>query len=116
MVDDCTTTLPAGWYVCRRIPAPHTEAMRALGDAPRADPLLLSLGPDVAVDRVAHLRLGEARRFTGRLRLGLTGSTRVEVEVEPWSRTESAIAVRPLRRAPRARARRYFAHAHDLLA
>ena len=116
MVDDWTTTLPAGWYVCRRIPAPHTEAMRALGDALRADPLLLSLGPDFTIDRVEHLRLGETRGFTGRLRLGLAGSIRVELEIEPWSRTESVIAVRPLRRAPRAHADRYFAHTLEALA
>jgi hypothetical protein len=115
MAFDWTTTPPPGWYVYRRIPASHTEAMRALCDALRADPLLLSMGPDFAIDRVEHLRLGEARRFTGRLRLGLAGTTRIEVEVEPWSHTESALAVRPLRRAPRARANRYFAHALALL-
>jgi hypothetical protein len=116
MADDWTTTPPPGWYLSRRIPVSRPEAMRALCDALRADPLLLSMGPDVTMDRVEHLRLGETRGFTGRLRLGLLGTTRIEVEVEPWSHTESVLAVRPLRRAPRARASRYFAHALGLLA
>jgi hypothetical protein len=113
--DDWTPTFPPAWCVSRRILASHPEAMRALGDALRADPLLLSVGPGFAIDHVEHLRLGEVQRFTGRLRLGLAGTTRIEVEIEPWSHRESALSVRPRRRAPRARAARYFAHARQLL-
>jgi hypothetical protein len=115
MTDDWTAAAPPTWHVSRRIPASLPEATRALGDALRVDPLLLSLGPGFTIDRVAHLRLDEARRFSGRLQLGVAGTTRVDVEIEAWSHTESALAVRPRRRAPRARAARYFAHAVDLL-
>jgi hypothetical protein len=115
MTDDWTAAAPPTWHVSRRIPASLPEATRALGDALRVDPLLLSLGPGFTIDRVAHLRLGEVQRFSGRLQLGLAGTTRIEVEIEPWSHRESALSVRPRRRAPRARAARYFAHARQLL-
>jgi hypothetical protein len=115
---DLTTATPeAGWHVSRRIPARYVDAVQALGDALRADPLLLSLGPDVVVGGVRYLRPGEARGFTARLRLGpVHGATRVEVQVEPWSHGESALGLRPTRRAPRARADRYFVRALALLA
>jgi hypothetical protein len=115
---DLTTTTPEpGWHVSRRIPAPYADAVQALGDALRTDPLLLSLGPDVVVSGVRYLRPGEARGFTGRLRLGsVHGATRIEVQVEEWSERESALGLRPIRRAPRVRADRYFARAVALLA
>ena len=114
--DPTTTAIDPGWYVGRRIAASPAEALQALGDALRADPLMLSMGPDLAVDGVRHRRPGEARGFTGRLRLGpLLGTTRIEVEVEAWSRAESVLSLRPTRRAPRHRADRYFERSVALL-
>ena len=110
-----TPTEPS-WYVSRRIPVPTGDATRALGAALRADVLPGAMDPTLAIDGVRYLRPGEVRGFTGRLDLGrLRGTARVEVQVEPWSRSESAIGVRPIGRVPRARADRYFQRAIALI-
>ncbi|HEY8216331.1 MAG TPA: hypothetical protein VIH82_04295 [Acidimicrobiia bacterium] len=110
-----TTPAPT-WYASRRVPASVTEVRQALGDALRADPLLLSLGPDSAIDAVHSLWPDDARGFTARLRLGtVLGTTGVEIEVEPWSREESVLGLRPVRRAPVRRAARYFDRVFALL-
>ena len=117
MHDDLLTAATrTSWYVSRRVPLTHDETTRALGDLLRSSADADVLAGDVVVERVLHARPGEARGFLGRLRLGgALGTTRVEVEVEPWSRTDSTIAVRPRRRAPRQRAARYFDRAFLLL-
>jgi len=104
------------WYVARRISLPHDDAVHALGDLLRSGPSTVAPIPGVAVDGVHHTRPGEARGFSGRLRLGpVLGAVRVEVEVEPWSRSESVIGLRPARRVPAQRANRYFARALSAL-
>ena len=114
--DPTVTRAVTSWHVARRVPVPHADATRALGEALRTGAIAPGTVADVTVDTVRHTRPGEARGFTGRLRLGrVLGVIRVEVEVEPWSRTESALGVRPARLPPNNRVDRYFERAIALL-
>jgi hypothetical protein len=115
--DPTITPAAPSWYVARRIPMSPTDATRALGETLRAGAVAPGRAADIAVDGVHHTRPGEARGFTGRLRLGraLTPTIRVEIEVEPWSWSESVLGVRPMRRPPRFRADRYFRRVLSLL-
>jgi hypothetical protein len=117
MYDDLSSSgIGATWYVWRRIPLRHDETTRALGALLRSGSSPGVAATGVAVERLHHARPGDARGFVGRLPLGrIFGAPRVEVEVEPWSHTESTIAVRPLDRAPRLRASRYFERAFAVL-
>lgn len=114
--DPSTTRANMSWHVARRVAVPHGDATHALGEAVRTGAIGPGTIADVTVDSVHHTRPGEARGFTGRLRLDrVFGVIRVEVEVEPWSRSESALGVRPARRPPVYRGDRYFERAIALL-
>lgn len=117
MFSEDTRLLGTGWYVARRIPVSHTDATHALGEALRIDAVAPETGAVVAIGDVRHTRPGEARGFSGRLRLSrLTRPTPVEVEVEPWSSQESVLGIRPVRRPPAYFPDRYFERALALLA
>lgn len=109
------TVRDTGWYVARRIAVPCGSASHALGEVLRTGGM-----PDrapVVVNSVRHGRPGEARGFTGRLRLrGLRPSVPVEVELEPSSTADAVFGLRPARRPPTWRADRYFESALGVLA
>jgi hypothetical protein len=119
MFHELAPTLGTSWYVARRIPVAHDDAMHALGDALRNDAIVPATDV-VTIGDVRHTRPGEARGFSGRLRVGRFVppiSVEVEVELEPWSGSETVLGVRPARRPPSPlRAARYFDQALDLLA
>ena len=116
-LDPTSTRDNLSWHVSRRVPVAPADATRALGEAIRAGALTQAMGSALAVEGVCHVRTGEVRGLVGRLRLGRRfRSARVEIEVEPWSHSESALGLRPVRRPPRVQSDRYFASAVALLA
>jgi hypothetical protein len=103
------------WYVERRVAASEHDVTGALGEALRAD--AVDAETHAPIHTIRHGRPGAARGFTSRLRLGrLARPIAIEVEVEPWSRGESVLGVRPERRPAERVAKRYFAAATALLA
>jgi hypothetical protein len=104
------------WYVGRRIGMTYEDATHALGDLLRRGDTFAGAQAAVTVDTVQHARPGDARGFRGRLRVRGLGRVRISVEIEPWSRAESALGLRPVGRPPRLRADRYFDAAVALLA
>jgi hypothetical protein len=117
MFPDHTALLGTDWYVARRISIAPPDATHALGEALRTDAVEPATGSVVSIREVRHTRPGEARGFSGRLRLGpLAPAMPVEVEIEPWSRSESVLGIRPMRRVPIFHPDRYFDRALVLLA
>src|ERR1700724_3646145 len=112
--------MPSTWFVSRRVRLPLAAAATALDELVeqrRRDttsgsiPLTsgLEVWPAVALS-------GQARCLGARLRLGgLTRPLRVELELGPWSRTESEVGIRPARRPRPAGAERYWAGASAAL-
>jgi hypothetical protein len=96
MFEAPSVAAPVTWYVERRISPTYADATRALGMALRVSSVEPAVG--LRVRAVRHSRPGEASGFSSRLRLGRLGRTiPIEIEVEPWSRQESVLGVRPAR-------------------
>jgi hypothetical protein len=110
------------WYVQRQLGAYIDDAIPALD----LFALHASLRPTSPYARLLASPVphsGQAppqtptRSFTGHLRLGTPGpALPIEVNLGPWSRTTSAVGIRPAsRRPPAVRHARYFTRTQDLL-
>ena len=113
--------MAATWFTSRRVPLPLAAAATALDELvehrrrdPTSGAVSLTDGLEVwpADARPHAARRGDARRLVARLRVSrLARPSRVELELGPWSRAESEVGIRPIRRPPRAE--RYWAAASD---
>lgn len=89
------------WYVSRRVELPLRLAVDAFDRIVRDDPDGSALGelPDAFVATPAVSLPGAGRQLHGRLRTTRLGrGLPVELELTPWSRTQSELGLRPRRR------------------
>ena len=104
------------WYVSRRVRLPLDVAAATLDrvldrPGPVAHDDTTRFGMTSATVAVTPLP-GTARRRHGSLRVDhWPAPIAVELELEPWSASHSALGLRPRRRPPRRRAHRYWASA-----
>ncbi|HEV3450625.1 MAG TPA: hypothetical protein VG869_05410 [Acidimicrobiia bacterium] len=111
---------PITWYVSRRVELPVEVAAPALDRIfdthdREADRPSAPLGVGAATVATTP-SLGPTRRCNGSLRLDRWSlPVAVELELEPWSSLQSAIGIRPRRRPPTRRARRYWSRASTIL-
>jgi hypothetical protein len=99
MMEDLVPT--TSWYVSRRVELPLSLAAdafdRVVGHAHEA--ATLGALPDAFVAAPARSLPGAGRQLHGRLRTaGLRRALPVELELTPWSHTESELGLRPGRR------------------
>jgi hypothetical protein len=109
---------PTSWYVMERMPLPYDDATTALGTVVPVSSIEATIGGLLVVDSVRHARPGAVGGVDGRLRCGVLPwqSVPVEVAVEPWSRDDSVVALRPAARPPRTGVARYFESSRSVLA
>jgi len=99
------------WYVMERVARPEHEVMSILGRIVRITTIEAATDGHLRVDGVWHHGPGTVRALRGRLVWGRLPwqRTAVELELAPWSATESMIGLRPVRRVPRdGSSARYF--------
>jgi hypothetical protein len=101
---------PTSWYVMQRLAVPYDAATSALGSIVPVSSIETATDGRLVVDSVRHARPGAVQGFVGRMRCGTLPwqTVPVEIGVEPWSRRESVVALRPTARPPRLGAERYF--------
>jgi hypothetical protein len=101
---------PASWYVMERMAVPYDAATSALGSIVPVSSIETATDGRFVVESVRHARPGAVQGFVGRLRFGTLPwqTVPVEIDIEPWSRRESVVALRPAARPPRLGADRYF--------
>lgn len=108
------------WHVSRRVALPLDVAAATLDrvldrPAPSADPDATTRGLTSATVAVTPLP-GTVRRWHGALRVAPWPTPiAVELELEPWSASQSSLGLRPRRRPPRWRAGWYWESAVSAL-
>jgi hypothetical protein len=103
--------VPTTWYVSRRLELPLTLATDAFDRIvrDRPDGSTVAAFPDAFIATPAVSLPGSGRRLHGRLRTTRLGpAVPVEVELTPWSHTESERGLRPRRRPAAWSADRYW--------
>jgi hypothetical protein len=110
VVEHTPTSWPTTWYVMQRIAVPYEAATSALGSRVPVSTIEMATDGHLVVEAVRHARPGAVEGFNARLRYGALPwqTLSVEVSVEPWSHSESVVALRPTARPPRTNADRYF--------
>jgi hypothetical protein len=113
---------PQTWYIHRNLDAPIRDAVPAL-DAfawqaslrPASAYARLLARPEPHEGQVAAT--APARAFRGQIRVGVLGpAVPVELDLTPWSDTNSVLGLRPAgRRPPGLRRTNYFDTSHSLL-
>jgi len=108
------------WYVSRRVGLPLDVAATTLDrvlDEPARTANVPRTPPGLAPATVSVTPLpGSARRLFGALRVDpWPAPIRVELELEPWSSSQSSLGLRPRGRLPRWRAPQYWASAVSTL-
>ena len=109
-------TFPS-WCVMQRMDVTYEAATSALGASVPSSTIEAATEGRFVIESVQHARPGSVQGLVGRLRCGALPWHQVpaELAVEPWSRRESAVTLRPTGRPPRAGADRYFDHALAVL-
>lgn len=108
--------MPSTLFISRRVGLPLAAAATAFDELVkqrRRDRASASIPLTDGLEIWAAVAVpGPARRLDARLRIGgLARPLRVELELGPWSRVESEVGIRPMRRLRPAGAERYWAGA-----